>query len=326
MALDPVPWAISGSQLDTFVMREFANVATQDTQGIHLPSDFKVTATGSPSSNVSVSLGGMTVRNVQAAAAGRGESYIGRAPSATLQAIAPTSGSGRSDMLMARVRDPDFTPWQAYTDPNQILFGPYFELFVYAGCSPTATKASQVVTYSAVELARIDIPSSTSNITNAMIHDLRSLARPRSGFARAVQAGPGSQDNLLVTDTSWRTFPTNSLAVTVPTWATDLVGLILLNQVQASGPGDFASRLNIGGLTGISTNFDYNGGLQTLVPGAVEGIPLMIAADVDVTTLQGQATTVYPQAQRTFTSNTGTIWFTNKQQVVFDLMFVERPK
>lgn len=318
MAVDPVPGFIGGSQVDAYVLREFVNMATRDSEGVQLPTAGKVTATSVPSGSVDIAAGGLVVRNRQAP----GQSYVGRIASSTNQAVTPAGGAGKSVLITMTVRDPDFSPWQAYTDPNQILFGPYFYPEVLA-CSNSTVSASQVVTYSTYAVARIDMPPNTTNITNAMITDLRQLAQPRNGFARAVQQGPGTTDNLTLAQTSWRTWPTNSLGVTVPTWATHMVGSIRLLQVQSDGASDFQARINIGGLTGNGTNFDYNGNAGTSV-GFVEGIAFEIFADINVTSLQGQTVVVQPQAQRTFTANTGNIWFNARQQVVFDLMFAER--
>jgi hypothetical protein len=323
MAVDPVPAFIAGSQVDGYVLREMVSMATRGSQGIQLPTDMKVTATGSPSGGVNVAAGSGVLRNAQAA----GQSYVGRVASTTFVPISPTSGSPRSDLIVVYVKDPDFSPWTPYTLPNDILFGPYFYADKISGVSGATTAAAQVVSYSAYELARIDIPSSTTNITNAMIHDLRQLAQPRIGFARAVQAGPTS-DNLLITDTSFRNFPTASLALTIPVWATHMVGSIRLLQVQSDGASDFNAQIRVdngagGVVTSTVVNFDYNGNVGTPV-GFVEGIPFEIFGDMNVSSLAGQTVTVSPRAARTFTSNTGNIWYNNRQQIVYDFQFTER--
>jgi hypothetical protein len=320
VAFDGVPWAVTGSQLDTFVMREFANFATRDSEGIQLPGHGKVTASGT---NVSIAAGGLVIRNKQAG----GQSYVGRIASDTLVPIPPAGAGGASHLIVATVKDPDFSPWQPWpggTPANTILFGPYFYPERLTATS-TTTKASQLVSYSAYALARVDMPANTSTVLPGYITDLRSLAQPRTGFAAALMAGPASQDSLLVTDTTYRTFPNNGvIGVTIPEWATNCVASISYNQVQASGAGDFQARINLGGLFGDVINFDYNGALQTAVPGAVEGIPFNLFGDIDVRSLQGQTVTCFPQAKRTFTSNTGTLWFISTQQLRFDLRFVER--
>lgn len=325
MAFNPVPWAITGSALDTFVMRQFANMATRDSEGIQLPGDCKVTATGTASGFVNVAAGGLVIRNVQAAAAGDGQSYVGRVTSDTLVAVPPTGGSGRSDLIIATVKDPDFSPWGPWpggTDPNVILYGPYFFPERIPGISGATTKANQAVAYSAYALARLDIPPGITNILNSMIVDLRGLAQPRNGFARAVQ--PAAVDSLTTSsaDQTFNTFPNNTLAVTVPTWATHCVASIKLNQVRVQGAANFQSRVNIGGLTGVTSDFNYLG--NSINPSFDEGVPFEIFGDIDVRALAGQTVVVQPQSRRTQVGNNGQVRTDANQQVVYDLMFVER--
>jgi hypothetical protein len=323
VALDPVPWAISGSQLDTYVMREFAFMALQGARGVALTGHGKVTALGSPSGNVNVAAGGITTPNVQST---RGEQYVGQIASDTVLPIPPTSGSGRSDLIIATFIDPDYAPWQPSGSPGapntSTLFGPYF-IPERIPCTSTTTKASQVVSYSAVELARIDIPASTTNITNAMITDLRKLARPRVAFAQGVQQGPGSQENVLVTDTTYKTFPSNTLAVTVPDWATNCLTEVKLENILADGSGDLLMRLNFGGLFSTDVAFDYNAPAGT-PSNWTEGVPMSVFGDVDVRSLQGQTVVLGTQAKRTFTGNTGALYVRSTERVKFDLRFYEK--
>lgn len=320
MAFNGVPWAITGSQLDTFVMREFANISTRDSEGIHLPGGGKVTALGSPSGNVNIAAGGILLRSFQAP----GQSYVGRITSDTVLPIPATSGSSRSDLIIATIRDPDFSPWTAYTDPNQIKFGPYFYPERIVGTGSTV-RASQVVSYTAYALARLDIPSGTTNITNSMIVDLRFLAQPRIGFAQALQYGPGTDDFLLLTDTSYRTWPTNTLSVTVPTWATHCLAEITLNSAMTTGNAYADTRINFGGLFGTSVPYDHNQPPSGVAGDDRSGVPHTIFADLDVRSLQGQTVVVKPEAKRAFTGiATNTLWVDSRQQVKFDLRFVER--
>lgn len=322
MAVDPVPWAINGSQLDTFVMREFASAATRNSQGIALPGDLKTVATGSPSGQVSVNDGSVVIRNAQSP----GESYIGRVASDTLVSISPTSGSGRSDLLMGRIRDPDFSPWGPATSwGGTLLLGPYFDLFVQPGVSGATTKASQVVAYSAVAIARIDIPSSTTNITNAMIVDLRVLAQPRTGFASVLQQGPSPEDYLTLAETSYVNWPLNSIGVTVPEWATNCMCEITLNMVMTTGNAYADTRINFGGLLSTSVPYDHNAPPSNVNGDIYNGIPHIIFGDFDVTSLQGQTVIVKPEAKRAFTGSAVDNMSSNvRQQVKFDLRFVER--
>ena len=301
-------------------MRELANFATRDTEGIQLPGDLKPTASGT---NVAIAPGGVVIKNRQAA----GESYIGRNASETLVPIPASGASAQSHLIIMTIKDPAFSPWQPWpvgTPEATILYGPYFypERF---NVSNTATRASQVVSYSAYAVCRVDMPPNTATVQPQFIQDLRNLAQPRIGFASGQMNGPATQDNLLLSETTYRTFPNNAvLGVTVPTWATNLVGDIALNQMQVDKTAaDFEARINIGGLVSTPINFDHNGSDWSPV-GYVEGKPFTIFADMDVRSLQGQTVTCYPQARRIFTANTGGLWFNSRQQIRFDLRFVER--
>lgn len=321
MAFNPVPWAVgAGAELDASVGRAFVNIATQDTEGINRPGDFKVSALNTPGPAVSIGGGGMTLRNRQQP----GESYIGTANSDTQIPIsANASGAVRRDLVVARVIDPDFSPWQAYTDPEDILYGPYFEPFVVSGVGAgVGTAEAAGITYTAYALARIDIPNGTTNITNTMIVDLRRLARPRSGLESVhdVQAGPTPAQQMALTDTAWKTWPTNSLAVRVPYWATEAEVSVTF-QISVMNPANVDLRVNLGGLTGPITYLDYNG--VDAGQGA-ETVQITAYAVLDVTDVAGTTATLTTQGRRTFTSTaTGTVNLGPSEQLVYDVRFRE---
>lgn len=318
MAFDPVPWAVSGSQLDAYVMRSLANIAVSDAQGIQLPGNAKVTATASPSGQVNIAPGGLIIRNRQAA----GQTYVGHIASDTLVPITPTGGVGRSDLIVATIRDPDFTPWQPYTDPNQILFGPYFYPEVITGVAASTTQASSVITYSAVELARIDIPANTTSITNAMITDLRTLAQPRAGAAYDVQPVTSTQ-SVLTTDTSFKDWPTNSLQVAVPSYATHAQVIITLNGIKAAGSGDgrINVRINMNGAVGPTSTFIFT---KPAYATDYVSTTFQTFAEFDVRGVAGTKVIVKPQAQRGSPAGTAAMTMDTTQQVAFDVRFSER--
>ncbi len=323
MAVNPVPLAVDGSQVDAYILRQLANFATRDAQGIQLPGHMKVTALASPSMNVTVAPGGAVIRNAQAP----GQSYVASNASATVIPV-PAANTARSDLVMAYIRDPEFSPWQPYTDPTQILFGPYFDIVVQAGVPAGTTSASQVVSYSAMALARIDIPAGATSITNAMITDLRELASPRIGFGYDVQPGP-TLNYVTTSEITWHDWPANSLATRVPPWATHAqVGIDLNIKVDAAA--DVNLRVNLGGLTGPTYYFDYNGAPGTSV-GYVEVLPFRVYGEFDVRGLQGQLVTAKPQARRDYVagavnpgSNNGNVWAAPELQVAFDIRYSER--
>lgn len=315
MAFDPVPWAISGSELDAYVMRGLANVATRDTQGIQLPGNAKVTPTASPSGQVQIAPGGLIIRNKQAA----GQTYIGYIPSATTIPVAPTGGVGRSDLVIATVKDPDFAPWQPYTDPNQILFGPYFYPEVISGVGNTTTSATSVVPYSAVELARIDIPPNTTGITAAMIKDLRTLAQPRYKPEYDVQQVPTTV-YMHGDDTTFQPWPTNTLVRRVPSWATHAQVIATINGIKSNADATIQMKLMLSGISGAVSVFDF---VKPAFANDYVSQSFMLFGEFDVRALRDTDATVAFSAKRT-DGGTNIVAITDKDQIAFDLQFSER--
>jgi hypothetical protein len=242
VSFDPVPIAIgNGAVLQDDVFRVFANAATRDSEGVVLPGQFKTTALGSPGAAVSIAPGGLVVRNAQKT----GESYIGRAQTATQVSISPNNGgSTRRDLVLARIIDPDYSPWQPSGTPGapntSVPNGPYFEPYVLSGVGAVTSAAQAGITYSAVALARVDMPAGAQTVQSGYITDLRQLAQPRIGFAYDVQTVASSQQ-LLVTDTTAKDWPLNSLQVYVPRWATHAqVGITLLTVGTDGNASDFS--------------------------------------------------------------------------------------
>lgn len=237
MAAVSVPWAVeNGAKVGAAVGRVLANVASQNREGISQPGDCKVTQTGTASQAVQISSGGLTMRNRQAP----GESYIGAFEGTTTVAIDVT-GTARTDMVVARVVDPDFSPWQASDIPDAVN-GPYFQPFVVKGVSAGASKASDVVTYSAVALAKIAVPAS-GNITGAMITDLRRLYRAEKDEIKLVSAGLalGDTNNLGSVGSFAPWIIPAEFSVAVPEWATHYLARLDVTNSIHYGPNGFGT-------------------------------------------------------------------------------------
>ncbi len=326
MAFIGVPWAIRGAEVTEETARFFANVATRDSQGVALPGHFKVTALGTPGAAVNIAPGGMVLRNAQAP----GQSYVGAATTQTQVPVpANNTGSPVSHLIIARVRDPLFAPWQPYSDPNQILRGPYFEPHVQTNVSGTAKTPTDVgITYTAEALARIDMPAGAQVVEGQYIKEakIRKLALPRNGFATDVQRGP-TYDEMLTSQTTYRHFPTNSIGVDIPTWATHAEVEIRLSGIAANGPGDIDFRVRLGDLSPSAlTYFDYNGNEGTPA-GFVEILERTLYGEFEIPAdMRGdEGVVVKPEGVRTFrTQNTGKLWMDLKQQVGFRVTFTER--
>lgn len=319
MALVGVPWLVeNGAQVGAEVGRVLANVATRDSQGIALPGDCKITATATASGQVQMAAGGLVVRNQQQA----GESYITAARGTTLVSVDPTAGSSRSDLVVVRVKDPDFSPWQTSDVPDSVN-GPYSEPYVIKGVSPTTTKASDVVTYSAVELARIDVPANTTNITNSMIHDLRSLVMPRS--QRTVRGvNNDEQHTFFYADTNWHTWPLSaSFSVFIPPWATHLVysvalGTIVPLYMNSSATTGFL-RLNVGDGAIVGDSIQWEVDAQN----SINPINILNADEYPIpANLRGTTVSVWMEGRRV--TGTSQIQWNPASSLAMDLNFEER--
>jgi hypothetical protein len=304
------------------VWRSFANAATRDSQGINLPGDLKVTALGTPGEAVNIATGATIIRNAQQP----GESYIGRARTTTQVAIPRNNtGSVVRHLLIARIIDPDYSPWQpsgsAGAPNTDVATGPYFQPFLVSGVAANVVRASQVVSYAAVALARIDVASVASGaspVTQAMIVDCREMAQPRIAFAYDIQRGL-STEFVAVTDTTYKDWPSNSLQVYVPRWATHAQVTADLLGIKTTGDSDMVMRTSLGGSVSPDVVFDNN-----IPPGATESVPFSAYGEFLVTGVQDTTVTLKTQAKRTLVSNTGLIYFDTKQFIKYDVRFSER--
>lgn len=244
MTFSSVPWAVGGGAvINEDVARMIPYFMFNKTEGVLGATDLEVIAQATPGGNVRISPGGFVIL-------GRGsgqfyEAYMGKNSSDHLLAVAPNnSASSRSDLVVARVIDPYIAgaPWNVPTDRSN---GPYVEPFIVQGVpSTTRTIRSLGNNWSAIDLARIDIPANTSTITTSMIVSLRgrvsasppqvpppstpppvqdvdiTIINPENEFFTLI-AGPATAQNFpSASKNVWRNWPVASeFIVPIPTWA-----------------------------------------------------------------------------------------------------------
>lgn len=173
MAFDSVPWVIDGgAQHSAEIARTVAYAAFGGAEGVVEAADLKVTASATPDNRVRAALGAFGILNTYPQQTH--QAYAGRNPADTYITIAPTAGAARSDLIVARINDPQ------YGGSAQLPGGPFAYLDVISNVGSTADKVPAGTSFPAIPLARVTIPPSTGTITNAMITDLRSLIRQRS--------------------------------------------------------------------------------------------------------------------------------------------------
>lgn len=236
MTWSGVPWFVGGgAQHAVEVARLLAYASTNGREGVVERGDCKVLATATPGNQVRVSSGGVVLKNYNAGAAN--QSYIGRNVGDDLITVpAQGSGSGRSDLLIARVEDPQYSPWPTPANPAA---GPYIFTRLIPSVPNTTTSARQLgLTYPAIALARIDIPASTSTITQAMIKDVRQLFWPQETRTITTYEPATNQQLLAVAFSLW---PSTQPTITIPEWATwvemqmTLTGILRAGTIRTVG-------------------------------------------------------------------------------------------
>ncbi|MBG7704911.1 hypothetical protein HCJ76_44320 [Streptomyces sp. MC1] len=242
MTWDGIPWFVEGTAASEETLRLVVEAAACGGEGVVGPADLLVTALDAPGDAVQVAPGAMVVKR-RAATGGGNQSYAARMPTPEQVDIEPTgTDGGRSDLIIARVEDPyGGETWPAPEDPT---VGPYVFTRVISDVPPGTTSVLDVDPDStAITLARLDIPVSTSAITAAMVTDLRQMARPRSQTSRRYVPGAWSTPDDVgpVTDT-WEAFPLGATwTEKVPEWATHvavhavITGLLHPDTVEARG-------------------------------------------------------------------------------------------
>lgn len=286
MTWDSVPWFVGGgAEHSPEVARLLAYAATNASEGIVSAGDLKVTPLDVPTSKVRALAGAAII--LCESAGGAQQTYVGRNVSEDVVSISATgAGSGRSDLIVARVED----PWMAgepWNDPANAKVGPYIFTRVIPNVSSTATAAP--AGSSAIALARIDIPANTSVITAGMVKDLRKLAQPRE--SRVVNQAMPAPGNALMS-TSFINWPgSQGWPIYVPTWATHFYMTYTMSGVQVEG-GDAWGQLRgvFGDVTGANLEYDYD-----LTGGDPSRTEFAVNVNATCSHLRGQ--TVYAKLQ-----------------------------
>lgn len=314
MALVPVPIATLGAEHSAQQFRMMIKDLARDNQGVTTGSDLKVTALSTPGAGVQIGDGSAVIAGKVSPVQGYYNAYnIG---SDTVD-ISATGGTGRSDMLVLRVEDPEY---EGTRDPavDPIVF---FEVIGNVSSSATAVPAG----YSAIPLARIDIPASTATITNAMIKDLRQVANPRRDRVLTPYYQPGGPViEISGTSSTYKTHPNVTLAtLAIPSWAATAKVIFSVNGLRlATGDVFGAFRFKLGSVEAFQEVFiDDNQGA------VARRINVEMVETIDLTTTTGAAMrgTNQPIVSRMRTDplNDGTIGVDSRTTFKIDVEFLE---
>ena len=311
MSLYRVPILTNGATHPAAQFRMLIKDLSRGAEGITEGDDLKVTQRATPGGGITVADGSCVIKGRDDAFQGHYAAYNAGAFNVD---IASTGGTGRSDMLIVRVEDPEYI---AGLDPavDQIV---YFQ--VISGVSSSATTIPDGRT--GIPLARIDIPASTATITDAMITDLRSVANPRR-TRQMLTHSPASDSAVLGASTTFSYFSTEpGVNILVPDWATKARIRVDVSPLRYS-VNDFFGNLSAtfgSSLTLQSTGLDDNQGT------GIRKIPAICADTLTVpSAYRGTTQLLRPQANGN-SGNLGRINVTTSTTFVYDVEFEESPR
>lgn len=253
--------------------------------------------------------------------------------------VSPTAGTGRSDLVYARVEDPTISssPWD-HTGPDDNVWYPVYKTGV-ANTTKTVPAGE-----TGIPIARIDIPANTVNITQAMIKDLRQMvdARTKTVVLPLQGVWPGTTGSNIdeYTDfvggkTVWSPWPHDATFTTdCPDWATSVKVIYAWGQVQfirgkttgTNQEADGNVRVAIGNTATDPMRYmsragspDYN---RMSIVGADEiDLPKALRGTTITVEMQGKAT-ANPDGSR---AQTGGFQCDGGSSVYVELVFEEKP-
>ena len=312
MALFPRPILVDGAthsaQQFRMLVRDLANGAEGITQG----DDLKVGQRSTPG-------GGVTVVDGSAVVRGRANTFQGSYAACNIGSvdvdIAATGGTGRSDMVILRVEDPEYEG-DLNPETDQIA---YFQVISNVSSSATAIPDGRT----GIPLARIDIPVSTSTITNAMITDLRKCANPRRSRAVSTQSPSGLSTGIGASTAPSYFSTAAGWNVPVPDWATKAIVKIDVSPIRYD-LGNFWGYLSAtfgASLTVQSVTLDDNQG------SGARRIPAIIADTLTLpSSYRGTTQLLRVRAAAADTGQAARIYVDSGTTLVADVQFEEAPR
>ncbi|GGZ82222.1 hypothetical protein [Streptomyces rubiginosohelvolus] len=312
MPLYQVPILVDGATHSAEQFRAMVQDLARGAEGITAGTDLKVTQLGTPGTGVQVASGSGVVRGKVNAFQG---SYAVRNQGAATVSIASTGGSPRSDMLIARVEDPQY---EGTLNPEVDNIN-YFQVISNVSSSATTIPDGRT----GIPLARIDIPASTSTITNAMIKDIRQIANPRRERQQLTQSPTLQSVEITGSTNVYSAFNTlGGWNIAIPTWAStakircDVWGLRLTTaNFFGAMRGNFGASLVV-----QATTIDDNGGnnVRRITHGCADTLTLPDAYRGTTQLLRLQASGA--------SGNSGRVSVDPSSTALYDVEFVEAPR
>lgn len=224
-----------GLEYPAEILRAEHFAATAGGNGVSAPGDMKVRPQPAADGTVQIAPGNATA--VSRFAGQANQSYMIPAFTAETLTVPPTgSGGGRTDLVVAWVRDPDHRG-ESFT-PEQAPSVDFWKYEVLQGRDNT-----NGLPFPVVPLAVITRPRNTTIVTNAHITDVRELTNPKSQRRLwADQLDRADRQSVHTASTVWPTKATH--VVNVPALATRCVVLATWGTVLAT-PGTTIGSVHV---------------------------------------------------------------------------------
>lgn len=313
MALETTPMAVTDGEHTSQMFRMMIRDLARGNQGITEGGHLKVSALATPGAGVQIADGSGVIKGVASAVQGHYSAYnIG----SDTVAIGAAGGTPRSDMLILRVQDPFY---EGSRDPSDCVF---FDVVTNVSSSATTVPSG----YSAIPLARIDIPASTATITNAMIKDLRKVANPRRDRILYPYYAADPLVEISGTSETWKTHPNLTMAnIAIPTWAATAKIVFTVSGVRLADGNVWG---NFRFMLGTVEAAQYVGIDDNQGSAARRGTVQMVET-IDLTTTDGAAmrgtTQTFKSRMRTRSTNAGKIGVDATTTFNIDVEFTEGP-
>lgn len=264
MTFDNAAWAIDGATMRSSLARAQSYVASSGAQGVSQKGDLKVSELDDPSNGLLISSGSALILNGYqgdiTVDADQSYTVTNQAVHTVTSDVMPTSnGSAKSYIVAIAIGDPEFPqvghPFMGGGDPpsgEEATFE--YVRAVVIPCSSGAKSLPVDIGFPALPLARLDVPPSTTTITNDMIVDLRSMARPRSQLVQDY-VSVSSGDNVV---NSWNRLGGTIITVVVPPWAVTarVVGFVEGMRIYDSGAGKLSAYVESDNRSTPNTNIN----------------------------------------------------------------------
>lgn len=283
-----VPWMIGGGiEHPVEVCRLVSYCAAGGQEGVIGSRDLEVRARTTPGAGVQVFPGAASILN--RAPGAMYDMYATLYPSTGDLAVAATGASARADMVVMRVENP-YQPGEPWARPSAADVAAGNAVFrrpvIISGLAdPAARRVPTNLGYSAIPLARINLPANTSAVQQSHITDLRQMTAVLSDFDEII-INPAA--TAVLTSTTMVGWPAEAVQnVDVPRWATHVQLRAIMSGVRfgesAARVGGYdvrgAIQLMLGDDAHVTQNTNYNfsneGGIDfvTLMAGGRVTIP-----------------------------------------------------